>query len=64
MEKILFCEEGGIMEDPEFHWEVIGKAEGNTTKEVADNLAAKDKDFAKYYDPESDILGMEIINRS
>lgn len=47
---ILLCQEGGLMEDPDFHWEEIGEAEGTTTKEVADNLAKKDKFFAQYYD--------------
>jgi len=50
---ILMCEKGGLMEDPAFHWEKIGEAEGSTVKEVADNLAKKDKDFAKYYDPKT-----------
>lgn len=39
------------MEDPIFHWEVVGEASGNTLKEVADNVSAKDPEFAKYYDP-------------
>ena len=50
---ILMCEEGGLMEDPNLHWEQIGEAEGSTTQEVADNLAKKDEGFAGNYDPES-----------
>ena len=49
----LFCLQGGLMEDPDFHWERIGIAAGSSTKEVADNLALKDPDFAKYYNPTS-----------
>lgn len=47
------CELGGLMEDPDFHWEIIGKAEGDTVKEVADNLTKKDINFAKYYNPKT-----------
>jgi len=38
------------MEDPGWHWEVIGHAPGDTTQEVADNLAERDWEFAQYYD--------------
>jgi hypothetical protein len=51
MMKTLFCRKGGLMEDPEFHWESIGEGEGNTTREVADDLAKRDKAFARDYDP-------------
>lgn len=47
----LYCRQGGLIEDPDWHWEVIGKTEGFTTKEVADNLALLDTEFAKNYDP-------------
>ena len=53
---ILICEEDGLMEDPNFHWEKIGEADGSTAKEVADNLAKKDEGFAGNYDPESVIF--------
>lgn len=50
---ILMCELGGLMEDSYFHWEIIGEAEGDTVKEVADNLTKKDINFAKYYNPKT-----------
>lgn len=53
MERVLWVKAGGIMEDPEFHWDQIGKAEGSTLKEVCDNLAAKTPSFAQYYDPDT-----------
>lgn len=48
----LYVRAGGLMEDPEFHWEEMGEAEGTTLKEVCDNLAAKDPGFAAEYNPE------------
>lgn len=41
------------MGDANFHWEPIGEANGETTKEVADSLAQKYKRFAKDYDPDT-----------
>lgn len=49
---ILFCKQGGLQEDPKWHWEIIGSAPGETTKEVADNLAKSDEKFKEDYDPE------------
>lgn len=50
---IIMCRQGGLMEDPAFHWEQIGEAEGTTLREACDNLAKKDPEFAKYYNPET-----------
>lgn len=51
--KTLYCKQGGMMEDPDWHWEVIGQAEGETLKEVADNYAKTDAEFKKFYEPQS-----------
>lgn len=47
----IYCKMGGIMEDPDFHWEPIGKAPGATLKEACDNLAVIDSEFKRDYDP-------------
>lgn len=48
----LYCKMGGLMEDPGFHWEKIGEADGDTLKEVADTLALEDAEFARHYNQE------------
>ena len=45
----LYVKCGGLMEDPDWHWEEIGEADGETLREVCDNLAAKDIGFASEY---------------
>jgi hypothetical protein len=47
--KIVMCKQGGLMEDPEWHWEQIGEGEGETLEEVCDNIASKDPSFAAHY---------------
>lgn len=50
--RTLYVKQGGLMEDPEWHWEVAGEGEGETLKEVADDLARRDPGFRGLYDPE------------
>lgn len=49
--RTIYCLQGGLMEDPKWHWEKIGEANGDTLKECCDNLAKNDAEFAKYYNP-------------
>lgn len=53
----VWCEMGGLMEDPEFHWEKIGEAPGNSEEEVYQNLAIQDPDFAEHYSPANPAVG-------
>lgn len=49
----IWVKQGGLMEDPDWHWEPVGEAEGNTLQEACNNLAAQNAGFAKYYNPET-----------
>ena len=59
-EKKLYCLQGGLMEDPNWRWEYIGEAEGETLMEVADNYALKNLEFAEYYNPTARIMSSII----
>lgn len=48
----LYVKMGGLMEDPDWRWEEIGEADGQTLKEVCDNLASKDFRFTGEYNPQ------------
>jgi hypothetical protein len=50
--RILWCRQGGLMEDPGWHWEQMGEGRGNTVREVADDFAEHNPKFAEYYDRE------------
>lgn len=49
----IYVKVGGLMEDPIYHWELLGEADGNTLREACDNLAKKDWRFALEYDPKT-----------
>ncbi len=42
---------GGLMEKPNYTWELIGEAVGDNLKECCDNYAKDHPEFAKDYDP-------------
>lgn len=41
----IYIRAGGLMEDPEFHWDKYGIGAGNTPKEAAINALKNDKLF-------------------
>jgi hypothetical protein len=45
----IYCKMGGLMEDPNFHWEYIGSTNGKTPQEVCDNYAKEHPEFDKDY---------------
>jgi hypothetical protein len=36
--RTVYIKCGGLMEDPEWHWEVFGEGEGETLDEVMDDI--------------------------
>ncbi len=52
MKRIVYIKCGGLMEDPMFHWEVLGEGEGDTLKEVMADILTREPSLASLYNEE------------
>ncbi len=49
MTREIWLQEGGLMEDPQLHWEPFFKTDKETVLKACEARAEKDPEFAKYY---------------
>lgn len=51
--RTIYIKCGGLMEDPDWHWEVFGEGNGNTLAEVMEDFLSRNEGYRSCYDPES-----------